>query len=98
MTPLRVCLRRVTSSTLVCQSGAGEGGADGEVEMQGINQVAKQDKEDRVIQWQEKVFSQVFLAIILYCFPSVNMMHTVSVSVSHSLSLSLSLLLMPVCI
>ena len=56
---LRVCLRRVTSSTLVSQSGAGEGGADGEVEMQGINQVAKQDKEDRVIQWQEKVFSQV---------------------------------------
>ena len=56
---LRVSLSRVTSSTLVTQSGAGDGSADGEVEMKGMNQVAKQDREDRVIQWQQKVFSQV---------------------------------------
>ncbi|XP_076452479.1 tectonic-like complex member MKS1 [Babylonia areolata] len=57
---LRVCLRRMTSSTMASQSGAGgEGGSEnGDVEMKGINEVAKQDKEERSISWQEKVFSQ----------------------------------------
>ena len=50
----------MTSSTLLGGSGGGEGNGDGEVEMSGINEVAKQDKEDRVFKWQEKVFSQVF--------------------------------------
>ncbi|KAL8615771.1 hypothetical protein ACOMHN_040266 [Nucella lapillus] len=53
---LRVCLRRMTSSTMGGQAGAGEEG--GEVEMKGMNEVATQDREDRVILWQEKVFSQ----------------------------------------
>ena len=49
----------MTSSTLVSHSGAGEANDDGEVEMRGMNEVAKQDKEECLIQWQEKVFSQV---------------------------------------
>ncbi|KAK7087621.1 tectonic-like complex member MKS1 [Littorina saxatilis] len=56
---IRVSVRRVTSSTMVGGGGGGgEPGENGEVEMKSMNEVAKQDKEERVIKWQEKIFSQ----------------------------------------
>ncbi|KAK7505914.1 hypothetical protein BaRGS_00002636 [Batillaria attramentaria] len=58
---IKINLRRVTSSSLASTKpvvGENGAGGDGEVEMTGMNEVAKQDREQLVLHWQEKVFSQ----------------------------------------